>query len=1000
MKVRRKPASRAPVPQRRPAAQDPELPVTRFHYLKELAAVQLRTLGLIELGDAHYYEGHVKVAGFIMGLGRDEDFLEFRVTGTQTERLVEMLSDPAKRTMQLHICQTNCSWQPTGEDVLHAAGYWVVGDQKLPWHSLLEEHPKKSAEVDELARLRALHEERQAEGAGEKPSPSQGSEKKKKKDKKRKKKSKGKEKKTGKGRAGKKEDGEDEDSEQLERGQKSLSALYGNTCLDPDAEVRSKLLKRAKRFGSKESKKRKHSSSDDDSDSSETSESEMEEYGEGLFEERRKALRLTQRYPGSLTTQTVMNMKESLLTQSGTLYSQDRKALPPIFSRYFRSGMQPLCSPSMSQELLTLCQGADLLLRGHPARALDLLAQRVKALEQQIHGGHWTVARQLELVSADASGLSKGTEGAEAAKLAREELRNRIQAQRPYGSGGREKGDIGGKGKDRQPPVGDKGKGEKGKRDKGKEKRKMSSVRKKRKRSFNRGEKIDPELEGAEKDERGLLVGRTLADTLGIDEDEGIEQLLRDSAEKGLRLRQDREGLEVEKKRSSDMQVLPGWLEKQDDRLTGQDPDKEQVAEESLKRESSISQCRTEGCFPPGGIGRVACMEHVEKGRGTEDQLSQTRLQTSERPTFMLSREEKADMPEASWRQAFEDCRLNLAKVCRKKGAIFGELGDVVSEALKGQEVGFLRCSQATGDLFPLPLPSSLSRSHKTPPCVDALVQALNSLYGTKTVLRTREDKTRIALVDRLEKVVVNSGLAQEVLPDMDFEKFFECKGVDYSGEEVQVARRFRWHMVEAAFPEAVGSLDLEEFCEGGTLEYVRNFESFMLPVEDQYVGKTPSIMVELEHWSQVCSGLLRRGVCRAMHVSEIHHVGGKPLLNGLFAVGKNETAIDEEGEEFEVCRLIMNLVPTNSCCRSLTGDTSTLPSVVGMSSIVLEDHQLLVTSSEDIRCFFYLFRTPPSYPLRLSQQAVLVPGGIWSLRCCQWGLLTRWPLLSTYTAG
>ena len=60
---------------------------------------------------------------------------------------------------------------------------------------------------------------------------------------------------------------------------------------------------------------------------------------------------------------------------------------------------------------------------------------------------HWTVARQLELVSAESSGLSKGTEGAEAAKLAREELRNRIQAQRPYGSGSREKGDIGGKGR-------------------------------------------------------------------------------------------------------------------------------------------------------------------------------------------------------------------------------------------------------------------------------------------------------------------------------------------------------------------------------------------------------------------------------------------------------------------------------------------------------------------------------------------------------------------------
>ena len=144
-------------------------------------------------------------------------------------------------------------------------------------------------------------------------------------------------------------------------------------------------------------------------------------------------------------------------------------------------------------------------------------------------------------------------------------------------------------------------------------------------------------------------------------------------------------------------------------------------------------------------------------------------------------------------------------------------------------------------------------------------------------------------------------------------------------------------------------------FLRGGTLAYIRNFESFMLPLEDQIIGKSPSIMVDLAHWPQVCAGLIRRGVCRPIHISDIHHIKGRPLLNGLFAFGKNEFAKDESGSEFEVCRLIMNLVPTNGCCRSLTGDTSTLPSVIGMSSIVLEDHQLLVTSSEDIRSVFLL---------------------------------------------
>ena len=317
---------------------------------------------------------------------------------------------------------------------------------------------------------------------------------------------------------------------------------------------------------------------------------------------------------------------------------------------------------------------------------------------------------------------------------------------------------------------------------------------------------------------------------------------------------------------------------------------------------------------------------------------------------------------EASSRQAFEECRHNLATACRKKGLKFEEMGEALLEALKVQEKAYARCSKTKGDLFPLPLPSTLQSVSPPGFCADALVQALNSLYGTKTIVRFREDRTRLNMVERLKKVVEESELRGCEIPELDFGEFFKARSVDYSAEIVQVARRFDWRMVEAAFPEAVGTLDLEEFCEGGTLAYVQNFEDFLLPPQDQHLGKTPSVMVEASHWAEVCSGLVRRGVCRLMHVSELHHVGGRPLLNGLFAVSKQEQATDALGNVFEVCRLIMNLVPTNACCRSLVGDTCTLPSVVGMSSIILEDSQLLVTSSEDIRCFFYLFRTPSSW--------------------------------------
>lgn len=407
--------------------------------------------------------------------------------------------------------------------------------------------------------------------------------------------------------------------------------------LDPNAESRSELLKKAKRLGGKESKKRKRSSSEDGSSSSSSTESEGEEFGEGLFEARKRALRLTQRCPGCLAAQTVANMKEALLTQSGTLYSQNRRSLPPIFSQYYRLEMQPLCSPSMSQELLTLCQGADLLLRGHPARALDLLAQRTKALDQQIRGGHWTVARQMELVSADSAGLSKAPEGQEAAKPAREELRNRLATQRPCGSGLLEK----------------KEKVRRARETKERERRRLSS--KKRKEISNRGEKSDPRKAAKELGEeaalsRQALVGRRV-DTLGMDAlsnvgEDDIERLLTESAVQGLTMGQGKEDV--------DMNV---------------------GCEELLPRESSVSQCQTAESFLVGGIGEEMGVEHCMEGSADGEKRSQAFACPPSRLNFESCRQVEGGQPEASMGQAFDDCRNNLVKVCRKKGATFGDLG-------------------------------------------------------------------------------------------------------------------------------------------------------------------------------------------------------------------------------------------------------------------------------------------------------------------------------------
>ena len=57
-----------------------------------------------------------------------------------------------------------------------------------------------------------------------------------------------------------------------------------------------------------------------------------------------------------------------------------------------------------------------------------------------------------------------------------------------------------------------------------------------------------------------------------------------------------------------------------------------------------------------------------------------------------------------------------------------------------------------------------------------------------------------------------------------------------------------------------------------------------------------------------------------------------------------------------------MNLIPLNRICRALSGDVATLPSWANMSSLHLMPHEDLLVSSEDVRCFFYIFRVPSEW--------------------------------------
>ena len=103
---------------------------------------------------------------------------------------------------------------------------------------------------------------------------------------------------------------------------------------------------------------------------------------------------------------------------------------------------------------------------------------------------------------------------------------------------------------------------------------------------------------------------------------------------------------------------------------------------------------------------------------------------------------------------------------------------------------------------------------------------------------------------------------------------------------------------------------------------------------------------------------------------SEVHHIQGSPLLNGLFGVSKGEY----DGG-WEVRRLIMNLIPLNCICRGLEGDVGTLPSWSGMNAFHMMPTDDLLISSEDVRCFFYIFRVPSNWHPFLAFNRLVSPG-------------------------
>ena len=376
-----------------------------------------------------YWQEEVEFVGRVLSPAVDgrELFLQLHLEGSPAESVISWATGHPGVPCRLHLCREDCNRELSEDGLFHAVTLEDLGIEGAllpPWENNLlgEDENAKLRQRAEATKVKSPQREKDKKRRRTSSSSPSSGRKKASKEKKKKKK--------------------ERREKQKVQGQKELKEMYGKTGLDPDPEVRKELMKKAKKVIRR---KKNHSSSRGSS----TSTSGGHSSGEELFQEEMKVKTVSEKIPGVLAANAIREMQGKLLSHTGQIWERDVSRLPPLLTAHFRQHLQGKMTAAMAREVRTLCYACDLLLLGRPASAMDTLVQRVKALELQATGSHYSIAQRLELLPREEEVLAGRLEAKEAAREAREDYKARAATQRtPFDPKG--KGDLnkGGKGKD------------------------------------------------------------------------------------------------------------------------------------------------------------------------------------------------------------------------------------------------------------------------------------------------------------------------------------------------------------------------------------------------------------------------------------------------------------------------------------------------------------------------------------------------------------------------
>ena len=174
----------------------------------------------------------------------------------------------------------------------------------------------------------------------------------------------------------------------------------------------------------------------------------------------------SRRRPGRLAARLLLKMREEAALGSAGAEEEPSTKTPVSAVQYFLTILQPQLAAKMNlrtqRELRTLVVVLDHLARSAPARAADVVAQRMKALERATSEGSWGAAQYLELIPSEHAGLLDRDEELHITKELNLERKVRgYEPQKPKGGGKNDRRGEKGQGKKGQAP--DLGKGKTGK---------------------------------------------------------------------------------------------------------------------------------------------------------------------------------------------------------------------------------------------------------------------------------------------------------------------------------------------------------------------------------------------------------------------------------------------------------------------------------------------------------------------------------------------------------